>query len=455
MGYNGERRNITTFSEYIGDERVVFYPVIETLEAFGAKVQEENDRYIIHVGDKKYILEQNEHPLYDGDAVTLYDTKMSEQNLLLIPPGSYGSPTRKDGDVYVNDATITHVFTQMGLEGYLDEIDVMISEANDLALPNEGPIYESNIKQVHAGKSIWIGIRNKSVFFYSTRSNFKYKNYLCVFTDGKIEKLKRFNQNIRIVALKGDYLYYWKLGGSKEDILLQYNILDHSEQQIFKGKDLKRNLIFANEDNLYIPVEIEKKAKYILIQKDKIGIVETDPFYPIGEYNYYATAGEPAYGESALAEHIFSSYKSEAPVEIKLGPADHRILLKCGDGLIVHNDGNQEILYYIDQDNGLKELMSVECMASYSSIAVISDTAYISVKRFEGWGSMGKGMARFSNDTIEGTYKVEPSTFVVQKISDAVYETMYVYDETHIIGCDENMQVWFFDLDSGNAKLLF
>ena len=24
MGYNGERRNITTFSEYIGDERVVF-----------------------------------------------------------------------------------------------------------------------------------------------------------------------------------------------------------------------------------------------------------------------------------------------------------------------------------------------------------------------------------------------------------------------------------------------
>ncbi len=250
-------------------------------------------------------------------------------------------------------------------------------------------------------------------------------------------------------------MYYWKLGGSKEDILLKYNILDHSEQQIFKGKDLKRNLIFANEDNLYIPVEIEKKAKYILIQKDKIGIVETDPFYPIGEYNYYATAGEPAYGESALAEHIFSSYKSEAPVEIKLGPADHRILLKCGDGLIVHNDGNQEILYYIDQDNGLKELMSVECMASYSSIAVISDTAYISVKRFEGWGSMGKGMARFSNDTIEGTYKVEPSTFVVEKISDAVYETMYVYDETHIIGCDENMQVWFLDLDSGNATLLF
>ncbi len=147
MGYNGERRNITTFSEYIGDERVVFYPVIETLEAFGAKVQEENDRYIIHVGDKKYILEQNEHPLYDGDAVTLYDTKMSEQNLLLIPPGSYGSPTRKDGDVYVNDATITHVFTQMGLEGYLDEIDVMISESDDLALTNEGPIYESNINK--------------------------------------------------------------------------------------------------------------------------------------------------------------------------------------------------------------------------------------------------------------------------------------------------------------------
>ncbi len=332
------------------------------------------------------------------------------------------------------------------------QVSVHLPQINKMAF------YESNIKQIHAGSSIWFGIRKNSVFFYSSRSSFKYKNCLCVIENGKIERLKKFHEynHIWIIGLQGDYLYYWKLSDSKKDELLQYNILKHSEQKIYQGEASRRNLVFADEGNMFIPINDDKSVEYILVREGtEIEFVETDPFYSIGEYNYYTKAGNPSYGESALAEHIYSSYKSEIPDEIKLEPANNRILLKCGNGIIVQNDGYEDILYYINEENELVKIMSVECMCSNSSIAVINNTAYISVKRFEGWGSSGKGMKRFIDDQIEGTYKVDISCFAVEKISNMVYDTMYVFDETHIIGCDEHLKVWLLDLDSENTTLLF
>ena len=68
---------------------------------------------------------------------------------------------------------------------------------------------------------------------------------------------------------------------------------------------------------------------------------------------------------------------------------------------------------------------------------------------------MSIGMIRFTNDSVEGMYEVQPSSGKLKKISDIVFDVVFVYDNTHILGCDEKMNIWLFDLENMVSTLLF
>ena len=131
---------------------------------------------------------------------------------------------------------------------------------------------------------------------------------------------------------------------------------------------------------------------------------------------------------------------------MQLPYADKRTLIPCENGLLIHNEGRGELLYWVDEEGEVTSLFSVPCILSDSSVTVYGTSAYLSFIRYEKHGEIGQ--VRYKNDTLEGTYKIDLRTFSAEKISDKVYCGLYNFDDTCIYACDEDCHIYKLDSEA-------
>ena len=131
-------------------------------------------------------------------------------------------------------------------------------------------------------------------------------------------------------------------------------------------------------------------------------------------------------------------------------PSGAKSLIPCEGGLLVHNEGQDGLLYFIDEESGaVRELFYVQCMASDSAVNTYGNYAFLSFTRWEKWGDFG--MLRFENDTLEGTYRIDICTGETVKISDRIYSGLYIFGDNAIYAVDRQNQIFLLDFD-GNVQ---
>lgn len=134
-------------------------------------------------------------------------------------------------------------------------------------------------------------------------------------------------------------------------------------------------------------------------------------------------------------------------------------LIPCDYGLLVHNYeeryvGSDGVLYLVDKETGeIRELFNIPGMSSESSVNVWGKYVFISLKRWEGWSDTGKGMKRFENDQLEGTWRIDLTDGSKVKISDTIYTGLYIFDDSGIFACNKPMwNTYLYKLDfDGNV----
>lgn len=259
----------------------------------------------------------------------------------------------------------------------------------------------------------------------------KYHEYICLLQNGSIERMHKI-QDAHGVMVAGNYFYY-----TRQNRLYCYDIAERAEVLLM--------------DNIVDSVNFHCSSEGILYMHNRLDN------HSVAFHGGCEAENAPAFWDSYIlngCRYLLSEdgsdvlrlneYGVSEIIDIPYG--SRKTLVMTDFGLLIHNEGQGDLLYLISKDsNDIVELFTIECMVSVSTIALQGNNVYLSVKRYEEHGDFG--MLRYENDTLEGTYRISLIDYSVEKLSDEIYNGLYIFDDTGIYACDENCNIYKLDFD--------
>lgn len=275
----------------------------------------------------------------------------------------------------------------------------------------------------------------------------KYHKYLSVFENGTAQRLAKVEGMPQAIA--NGNVYYWKAQfpeGYAAD-LCSYDIESRTESYIISLDSGPCNISISMSGALHFPKDYDSEEYYTAYSDQTINS-SPKPTLQAGEYIYCL-----AYDTGLPDEAEIMRYDT-AGGEKKLSevPYGKKTLLPCTHGILVHNEGTGNLLYLIENDGSVKKLFTVPCMTSISAVNVYGDYAYLSFLRYEGYGEIG--MTRYDNDTLEGTWRINLLNGTKEKISDSIYNGIYIFDNTGIYVCDKACNIYKIDFSGKLTQIL-
>ena len=329
------------------------------------------------------------------------------------------------------------------------------------------PTYESPANQYQYGASVWMREYNGELWFAYNDGGLHHKNpydlWLCAFEDGGVtKKLKMAEEEYtQILGYNSHYLYYCFTPNSKEIEIPQKSLIgcdmDTLEKTVIQpATDVyEKNAIVYGDDTIRLPLNGEQKNGiqfYLHLDgKSVIGVSTLEHGFMAGENEYSISIQDPAKADQILCK---SPDGRITITSSKMGWAEERSIIPTDSGILVHNVSGDHMLYFICKDGTVRELFRAECERSLSSVTVYKDVAYLSFMRFEKHSSGWLGWDRYENDTIEGTYAIDLNRFTYTKISDEIYDGMYIFDDTGIYACDRNKCIYKLDFNGNVLETL-
>lgn len=320
--------------------------------------------------------------------------------------------------------------------------------------------HPANNRQYNA--SVWMGVFDNQLYIYPHRPEgskiTKYQNWLCRFDNGTLQRIYRLHDNKltsdRIFAMIEDsviYLHFSNSVSADDNSIHCFHVRTNTDQVLLSKPNnglSQFETAFFDGDDLYCPLPLEQNAppSFLRVHDGKAGELTTDiKGYRLGDAEYFIPEdGFPGYPSKVMCR------KGDELQEVKLGAADSRSLIPTECGLLVHNDGGEDLLYLIEESGEVKELFRVFCLRSQSAITVHGSDAYLSVKRYQEWGPLQIGFVRTENDEAEGTYRISLQNGSVEKISGSIYDGLFIFDESGMYACDELCSIYKLDFD-GNV----
>ena len=304
--------------------------------------------------------------------------------------------------------------------------------------------------------SVWLGCYNGQLYYFGGEKNdfskTKYDDALYVFQDGDMREVTNLlckKENITILAIVDNLIYYLETRNNNyaQKTLYSFNLKTNQESLLYSGAIYPvSSLFFAHDGTVYFPLKpVSGEAPQFVhvAGEDVLGVVPLNEGYPLGDHVYYVVS---EYSDAQVERILKATPDSNAELEeISLGQAYNRSVIPYKDGLLVHNEGLNSLLYRIDNDGCVTELFSVSCLASKSAVNIHETDAYISVLRYEKYGE--KGMLRFNNDSVEGTYRISLLDGSIEKINDMCFDGMYNFDDTCFYCCDSMGNVYKMEFD--------
>ena len=309
-----------------------------------------------------------------------------------------------------------------------------------------------NANNIQYRSSTWMGAYNDQLFIYmhcDNRSKMTdYDGWLCKLNNNGLDKICQFGDGniVHFVGASKQFIYYWIFHDAPlNDLLYCYDLDKNQENPIFSGRASEsKNSFFSDDDTVYVPFvdeECNEYVKYMHIRGSVIVNISSQPeYYQFANRKYSLTPGDPPYQETVVCTEMDGSSHT-----VMLGNATHRALVSTPQGLIIHNEGYSDLLYFICNDGEPIPLFRIPCLASRSAITVSGSDVILSFKRYEKYGEFG--MKRYENDTKEGVYKINLNDYSVTKISDKIFNGLYNFNDKCIFGCDEYCNIYLLTMN--------
>ena len=322
--------------------------------------------------------------------------------------------------------------------------------------------FNGNYRQGEA--SIWLGTYNGKLYYYGGAKNSidktKFDDALCVFEKDTLVELiplsSRGNKTITVIGIVGHYFYYRECTNNNYDNQKLYCLdLDTSTVSLlYSGRlYLNNSMYFADDGSIYVPIapESSRASQYVhIFSGEVLGIEELTEGYPLGESIYFLVQEfSDAQVERLIQTDSNGNIISE---EIPFEQAYRRAVIPYDDGLLVHNERLESLLYRITEDGAITELFSVPCLGSQSAINIHGTDAFISVLRYEKYGE--KGMLRYENDSLEGTYRISLIDGSAVKINDLCFSGIYNFDDACFYCCDKVGNIYRMEFDGYTSPVL-
>lgn len=299
--------------------------------------------------------------------------------------------------------------------------------------------------------SIWMGTFEGKLYFsprWCAESKYrsKYYNYLACFERGTIKRLFRIQD--RILGISNNYIYYssWRdtvLGNVKERIYC-YDFRNNTEKLICETNFLTSEYYFS-EDNLLFLSLSSREGPYHLVNGTSISRDISPPQSYILNGKSYSVCGTGDSTNIVVTDEIKKRYELKYDT-----PLGRQSLIPCKKGLLVHNEGEGNALYLIlDNSEEIVQLFEIPCSKAISAVNVYDDWAYISISRYY-FNEQSDSTVSFVNDHLAGTYRIDLSDYSVEKISDIIYNGLYIFDDSGIYACTEKLEIYRFDFSGRN-----
>ena len=302
-----------------------------------------------------------------------------------------------------------------------------------------------------AGANVWLGTYDGKIYFYpmiysDVRQQTVFYQYLSVFDNQSATRLTKLDGNI--IGMQDGYVYYhaWPHEASlyNDCGIYSYNISDDSKTLLFSLGDNCFDGYISSTGILYIPAD-ESGEEFYSVSKDSISSgLEQKEFHELNGKFYSIEGAASSQVISCIDENGKKTYLNR---EI---PQGNKSIIRSNNGLLVHNEGQGELLYLIHgETNEVIELFTVPCHFSRSAVNIHGSSIYLSFSRSQ-FDSSGDFIIPFENDTLSGTYRIDLNTYSSEKISDSVYTGLYIFDSSGIYACDSNCHIYKLDFD-GNV----
>lgn len=282
---------------------------------------------------------------------------------------------------------------------------------------------------------VWMGVYNHELYFCPFKG--RYKGWLCRFdTEGGIHKVYKLDASLIFFGIADSILYFTPWEG--EVVCCGYDFIENSVYEIYSGDSGPINIQLPwliKENSVYIALGYgygdEKTYEYIhIIGKDIVEITTTIDGEMIRNLPFYKTI--ELQSGSKLTHH-------------------ERAILSTEYGTIVHNQHQGDMLYLIDTEGTIVQLFDVQCIDHESAITVLNDSVYLSFLRYEDVSEDLKGLKRFENDSMEGTYRISLVNYGVEKLNDTIYDGLYAFGDGYIYACDDTGSIFRLNAD-GTVK---
>ena len=291
------------------------------------------------------------------------------------------------------------------------------------------------------GTSVWMAAHNGKLYFHpvwcaNVSNRTAYYQYLSVFDHGTAKRLAKMEDGI--IGLQNSCVIYRSFSdqtGSADEEIRCYSIPDGKSMTILStGADS----FFSSDGTLHLCTSeycyaIQNGSANPTPHKKNSYIVNDQMYTIVGNF----------YSESI----VMTDAEGNALDLSEVIPEGRKSILPCNNGLLVHNEGQGDLLYLIrESDNEVVELFSVPCIKSISAVNTHDNFAYISFSRYQ-YDEVFDSMVLFENDNVSGTYRINLDDYSVQKINDSVYTGLYIFDDSGIYACDENCCIYKLDFD--------
>lgn len=278
-----------------------------------------------------------------------------------------------------------------------------------------------------------------------------YNGYLSVFDNGSARRVTQLNENV--FATCEGFVYFESATDSAYDRDVScYSISDNRELQLVTVENINSNSLqhgacfFGSDGVFYVPTNGSFTAFHPIIGDNVNESLGMNEMYIYGDNTIIIHQDE--FGNTQISFTCPDKTSIVFDSKIISGKAS---VFPCHEGLLIHSEYYGNLLYFIEGDSGdLIELFTVPCDRSVSAVNVHEDMVFLSFKRYEDYDTVFA--KRFENDNVEGTYRIDLRDYSVVKISDAVYDGLYIFDDTGIYACDDGYNIHKLDYD---GKYLF
>lgn len=221
----------------------------------------------------------------------------------------------------------------------------------------------------------------------------------------------------------------------------------------------KKSLLYPGKD-LEIVIDSNKKVSISRIIKDNSRWrtkTQEGEKIQIGDRYYYIRKSTKYDYPRLYRLYVSDSSGRESSVD-DVSTREYMAIFPVPEGIIIFGTSNitpQPIALYYINSSGETDVIFSCSDTSVASFSINERYAFISLRRYRYNPISLVRWQRYEDDDISGTFRISLEDFSVTKISEQVYEGMYIFDNEGVYACDEETNIWYFNNDgSGLTSII-